>query len=83
MKKAFRIIRKILSGALTVLLALIVVANVYTLAARGITGRQNVPVFGFSSAVVLTGSMSGAIEPNDMIITHQRSEPLPVKRTMK
>ena len=31
-------------------------------------------VFGCSSAVVLTGSMSGTVEPDDLIITHKQSD---------
>lgn len=69
MTKVLRIALKILSGAVTALLILIIAANIYLLAARKITDRQNATVFGFSSAVVLSGSMADAIQPNDLIIT--------------
>ena len=41
--------------------------------AREIFKVKNPTVFGYSSAVVLTGSMSGTIEPDDLIITHKQS----------
>ncbi len=69
MTKALRISLKVLNGVITAVLILVIIANIYTLIARKATGSQNVTVFGLSSAVVLTGSMSEAIELNDMIIT--------------
>ncbi len=69
MTKAPRIALKVLNGVITAVLILVIIANIYTLIVRKVTGSQNVTVFGFSSAVVLTGSMSETIEPNDMIIT--------------
>lgn len=69
MTKASRIFLKVLNGVITAVLILVICANVYTLIAKKITGNHGITVFGFSSAVVLTGSMADTIEPNDMIIT--------------
>ena len=69
MKKVLRI----LSTALTALCALVLVANVYTLAMRALTDELQPDFFGFSSAVVISGSMSGSIEVNDMIVIHEQS----------
>lgn len=59
---------RILSILLTLALAFILACNVYLIAARSITGQRQPTVFGYSSAVVISGSMSGTIEVNDMII---------------
>lgn len=64
-----KLARSVLSGILTAVLILIILANVYILVVRNVKGIQNATIFGFTSAVVLTGSMHGTIEPNDMIIT--------------
>lgn len=60
---------RILSTTLTLALAFILACNLYTIAARSIAGQRQPTAFGFSSAVVISGSMSGTIEVNDMIIT--------------
>lgn len=72
MTRMLRTALKVLNGILTSVLIVIILTNVYTLIARKMTGTQNVTVFGFASAVVLTGSMQGTIEPNDMIITQSQ-----------
>ena len=69
MKKVLRI----LSTALTALCALVLVANVYTIVMRAVTDELQPDFFGFSSAVVISGSMSGSIEVNDMIVIHERN----------
>lgn len=61
------------SAALTATLALILVANVYTIVMRAVTDELQPAFFGFSTAVVISGSMSGSIEVNDMIVIRERS----------
>ena len=72
-----KIIMKRILQALRILLfavvALILVGNIYTAAAKNIFGQKNPTFFGYSSSVVLTGSMSGTIEPNDLIITKKQN----------
>lgn len=74
MRKILKTVLRVLNITLTVIMIIFILANLYTLAARRITGRQNVTVFGFSAAVVLSGSMSGAIEINDIIITRSQTD---------
>ena len=65
--KAKAILHKItgIAGtALTVLLALLLALNLYVLAAQRLFHVETPTVFGYSTAVVLTGSMSGTIEPD-------------------
>ena len=45
----------------------------YPAAAKAFFGQKNSTLFGFSSAVVLTGSMSPALEPNDIIVSRKQS----------
>lgn len=68
MKKLLRIFGRILSTAATLLLVLILLCNLYILAARELFHVPQPAVFGHSAAVVMSGSMSGAIEVNDMVI---------------
>ena len=68
--KALKIIGRIFSAVLSVLLALLLICNLYTIAARFLWDDPNPSVLGFSSAVVISGSMSGAIEVNDMVVIH-------------
>lgn len=58
-KKSFKKVLKCLGTAFNVILIAIVLVNVYTIAARIITKKQVIPVFGLSTALVETGSMEG------------------------
>ena len=57
---------------LSALLACILCLNLYFLLAKKAFGVSNPTLFGYQSAVVLTGSMSGTIEPDDLIVTKQQ-----------
>ena len=59
----------VLKTAVTVLLVLMLAVNLYIIAAQNIFKIKSPTVFGFSSAAVLTGSMSGSIEAGDLIVT--------------
>ncbi len=69
LKKIIKISSKLFSTLITVLLAVVLICQVYTIFTKTVLKKQYVTVFGFHSAVVLTGSMSDAINPNDIIIT--------------
>ena len=73
-EKAMIVLWSILKILILVIVGVFLLANIYRLAARGIFKVKNPTVFGFSSAVVLTGSMSGTIEPDDLIITRKQSD---------
>lgn len=68
MRRAARLAGRICSGAVTAVLA----ANLYVLAAQRL-GTEDPAVLGLRSAVVLTGSMSGTIEPDDLVVTHEEA----------
>lgn len=59
--------------AFTSALALILVCNLYFIGVKSLTG-EHPTLFGWSMAVVISGSMSPAIEVDDMVIIHRQSE---------
>lgn len=63
-----KLVSKIAGYALTALLAIMLLSNVYTIIARSVTGEVQPKFLGFSSAIVISGSMSDTIEVNDYII---------------
>ena len=69
--RGLRLLGRILSIFVVVLLALIILCNLYLIAARKIFGETQPTVFGYSTAVVVSGSMSGSIEIDDLIITRR------------
>ena len=65
-------LKKIQSGIsflVSLLLFLMLASNLYALYARKVLQDPAPTIFGVSSAIVVSGSMSGAIEVNDMIFT--------------
>lgn len=73
-EKTSAVLWRIFKILILVIVGIVLLANLYRLAAREIFKMKDPTVFGFSSAVVLTGSMSGTIEPDDLIITHKQSD---------
>lgn len=65
-KKTIHIFSILATAVLLVLLCM----NVYIISAHRIFGVPYPAVFGYSYAVVISGSMSGSIEVNDMVIIH-------------
>lgn len=65
---------RILSSFFTAVLALLLAANVYVIAARAVTGERQPTVFGFSAAVVVTGSMSPTIEAGDLVVCRRAAD---------
>ena len=63
-------IKKTAYAVLVGTLLLILAANCYMMFARLVLHEQQPDVLGYSTAVVISGSMSGSIEINDMIIIH-------------
>lgn len=70
--KTLKIIGRVCSIIITLLAVLLLAFNLYTLAARWLTDDPQPDVFGFSTAVVISGSMSGSIEVNDMVVIRAR-----------
>lgn len=72
MRRAARLAGRICSGAVTAVLVVLLAANLYVLAAQRL-GTEDPALLGLRSAVVLTGSMSGIIEPDDLVVTHEEA----------
>lgn len=73
MRAAVKRVGRIIHWSLTAFLALLLIANLYTIAARQITGEPQPDVFGWSWAVVISGSMEPAIHVNDLIIVRKQN----------
>lgn len=63
---------KILSAAVTALIAVVLLCNVYTIVMRVAFDQVQPSVFGFSTAVVITGSMEPSVSVNDMVVIHEQ-----------
>jgi len=72
-----RKVGKIAGTALTALLALVLICNLYLIAARHIGGVQQPDIFGYSTAIVISGSMSGTIEIDDMVVVRETGDYVP------
>jgi len=69
-KKIFDIISKVIIG----ILAVILLINTYTIIARKVFKVPQPTVFGYSYAVVISGSMEPAISVNDMVFAKAQKE---------
>lgn len=70
--KPIKLIGRILSIAVTVILAVILLCNIYAVIARAVTDDPQPDVFGWSWAVVISGSMEPEIGVDDLIVVHER-----------
>ncbi len=71
-KRFLRLIGQVLRVSVLALITVLLVGNICLLVKKNVFGQKAPTLFGFSSAVVLTGSMSGSIEPNDIVFTHKQ-----------
>ena len=69
-----RRIGKITGILFTAFLCIILVANVYTAVVRETTGEPQPDFFGWSWAVVVSGSMEPDIMVDDMVVIHEKSD---------
>lgn len=56
----------------TVLLGLLLAANIISIVQTVVLGEKMPMLFGYGRAVVLTGSMEPAVMPGDMVIVHEQ-----------
>lgn len=71
MNKVVNILLTILKSIITVVLVVMILSNIYILFERSVNGVNQPLIFGYSNAVVLSGSMADTINVNDMVITHR------------
>lgn len=72
--KIFKTLIRALSVILTVILCLILIINIYSIFSRYVLKEKHPVLFGWSNAVVITGSMEPTINVNDMIIIKKQKE---------
>ena len=70
--RSVRLVGRVIGISLTLILAVLLGCNLYKIAVRTVTGEQMPAVFGYSTAVVISGSMSGYVEVNDMVVVHRQ-----------
>lgn len=74
MRKLLAALKWTVKGILLLLLAALLVYNVYMLVARYAFGEDRPTVFGYAFSVVVSGSMEPALSVNDLIVTHAQEE---------
>ncbi|MBO4988806.1 MAG: signal peptidase I [Clostridia bacterium] len=74
MHKLLHILIKTIQGILLCLLALLLVVNVYTVVRRVFYHEEMPTVFGFASAVVVSGSMEPEISVGDVVIVKSQND---------
>ena len=67
-------LKKFVSIIITVLLGMMLLINVYQIYARLVLHQELPQLFGWSWAVVVSGSMEDEICVNDLIVVHQKEE---------
>ena len=65
---------RLLGWVATALVALLLACNLYIIGARLIGGTDHPTLFGWSWAVVISGSMEDAIGVNDMVVIHAQED---------
>lgn len=70
--KALKICGKVFSGIIMALLVLVIIFNVSNLVLRKTTNELQPRIFGYSSAVILSGSMEPTISVNDIVIYKEK-----------
>ena len=73
-KKAIKVIGTVLRIVITVIASIILGVNVYILNAKRLAGNQLPMPFGYGAAIVMSGSMSPALEVGDLVIVKEVSE---------
>lgn len=73
-KRILKCTARVLNIAVTAVLALLLTLQFTTLLVRAVRKDPYASVLGYHSAVVLTGSMADAINPNDLIITKAQDQ---------
>lgn len=70
--RGIKIAVRVIRFALITVLALLLACNLYFIAARAIT-EEHPTLCGYSTAIVISGSMSPAIQVDDMVIIHREN----------
>lgn len=72
-KRFLQAMRRTCSVLLYAVMLVLLLIGLYPILAKHLLGAEHPSLFGYSSAVVISGSMSGSIEVNDIVIIHEKS----------
>lgn len=72
MKRIIKLTGKCIGWIITAVLVVLVAVNLYIIIARNASDNAHPTVFGYSSAVVVSGSMTGTIDVNDIVIAKKQ-----------
>lgn len=72
--KSLKVIGTLLRIIITVIASIVLGVNIYILNAKRLAGNQLPMPFGYGAAIVMSGSMSPALEVGDLVIVKEVSE---------
>lgn len=73
MKLIFKHLSKFIMKLITFLLAILLFCNLYLITLENFIGIKNPTIFGYSFAVIVSGSMEPALSVNDLIFNHKQN----------
>lgn len=65
---------KFINNTITVILLIVLTMNVYMIIAKNVFNVKFPSFFGFSNAIVASGSMSNSMNVNDIIVIHKQNK---------
>lgn len=74
MRRVLSAVGAVLQAAVTVLLALLLAGNLYLIGMERLAGAEPPAIFGYSVAVVASGSMEPALSVDDLIVSHRQAD---------
>lgn len=69
--RLIRGVLKALGWCFTALVMVLIACNIYTIGARQLAGNDHPEIFGWSWAIVISGSMEPEIRVNDLVVIHE------------
>lgn len=73
MKRILSYVGTVAQSLLAMLLALLLIGNLYLLVMAHVMGIEHPVLFGYSTAVIASGSMEPALSVDDLIVNHAQS----------
>lgn len=74
MRRIFRYAWRVIQGLITLLLALLLICNLYLIAMEHFVGAESPTIFGYSTAVIASGSMEPALSVDDLILNYAQDD---------
>lgn len=74
MSRIVRAAWKVIQGLITLMLALLLACNLYLIVMEHFAGAACPTIFGYSTAVIASGSMEPALSVDDLILNHAQDD---------